>query len=116
MRRPPLFTSSERVCSRRDGLSAGHESRFSAYIYYAGDQCEPAVDIYSTRILTHLEAMTEPDAVTRVEEALCYINETSARLLKAENRLRNQGHHTDAAGCARARAVLMPVRAILRGE
>lgn len=97
-------------------MSDNHESKFRAYILYAGDQCGPTVDIYSTRILPHIEAMTELDAVGRVKEALWHIEQATARLLEQENRLRKQGRQDNAAGRARARAELMPVRAILRGE
>jgi len=97
-------------------LSDNQEFKFSAHILYAGEQCGPTVDMYSTRILPHIEGMTELDAIRLVKEALLHIEQSTARLLEHENGLRREGRQDNAAGRARARAELMLVRAVLRGK
>jgi hypothetical protein len=61
-------------------------------------------------------AVNENDAAKGVESALAYIEETEARLLRTEDRMRALGMPEQVRQYARARAELMPVRAILRGN
>lgn len=61
----------------------------------------------------------ETEAERKVREALAYIAEAEGRLLKAEDRDRQQGSQvrvSKASAFARARAELMPVREILSGS
>ena len=61
-------------------------------------------------------AAIHQDAARRVKEALEYIRDTEARLLRRENSLREIGMQEQVAKYAYARAELMPIRMILRGE
>jgi len=59
-------------------------------------------------------AVAEVEAKRVIAKALQEIAATESRLIEAEDRFRNHDQHAKAAGCARARAELMPIRDILK--
>ena len=64
----------------------------------------------------HGDMVSLQDAARRVAKALDYISDAEMRLLRLQNAFWEMGILGQAAKYAWARAELMPVRSILRGE